>query len=93
MPTVAVVDGILILVYRNDHAPPHVHVRHAGGKGRFEIATGRFMDGRLARRTVLKVQEWIGSNQDLLTQAWEQNQVTGVPETTASLPPASSGPT
>ena len=84
MPTVAIIDGILILVYRNDHAPPHFHVRHAGGKGRFEIATGRFMDGQLDRRTIRKVQQWTARNQDLLITAWHQSQVTGNPGTTKS---------
>lgn len=84
MPTVAIVDGILILVYRNDHAPPHFHVRHAGGKGRFEIATGRFMDGQLDRRTIRKVQLWTARNQDLLIEAWKRNQMTGKTETTRS---------
>jgi len=27
MPTIAVVDGILIILYFNDHAPPHFHAQ------------------------------------------------------------------
>ncbi len=29
MPTIAIVDGILIVLYFNDHAPPHFHPRGA----------------------------------------------------------------
>ena len=82
MPTIAVIDGIVILMYWNDHAPPHFHVRKDGMKGKFEFATGQMLSGQLDRRTQRKVQLWTSLNQELLTQAWNNCQTTGKTETT-----------
>jgi len=70
MPTIAIIDGISILMFLNDHNPPHFHVRFAGTRGKFDIATGEMIEGTLDRRTVKKVQLWIPRNRDLLLQAW-----------------------
>ena len=32
MPTVAVVAGIAIVMYYNDHLPPHFHAKQAGSR-------------------------------------------------------------
>jgi hypothetical protein len=70
MPTIAIIDGISILMWPNDHNPPHFHVRFAGRTGKFDIATGRMIKGTLDRKTVRKLQSWTFANQDMLLQAW-----------------------
>jgi len=74
MPTLAIIDGIRILMFLNDHGPPHFHVRMAGRKGKFDIATGRMISGTLDRRTIAKVQAWTESNRDLLMKSWTECQ-------------------
>jgi hypothetical protein len=37
MPTIAIVDGILIILYFNDHPPPHVHAQGADFHARIHI--------------------------------------------------------
>ena len=74
MPTLVIIDGISILMYLNDHEPPHFHVRFAGKKGKFDIATGKLVRGTLTRRTVKKVERWIPDNRDMLLQAWNDFQ-------------------
>ena len=74
MPTLAIIDGIRILIYLNDHDPPHIHVRHGEMRARIEIGSGRMMSGQLRRRSLRKVQAWIELNRDLLFEAWEQCQ-------------------
>ena len=74
MPTLAIIDGISILMWPNDHDPPHFHVRFAGRTGKFDIATGRMIRGTVDRRTVKKVQAWAIANQAMLLQAWNNSR-------------------
>ena len=70
MPTLAIIDGITILMWPNDHPPPHFHVRHAGKTGKFDIATARMISGTVDRRTIAKVERWIPRNRVMLLRAW-----------------------
>ena len=70
MPTLALFDGIRILMYLNDYVPPHFHVRKADQKAAIEIESGRLMEGRLDRGTMRKVQAWRLLNISALSQAW-----------------------
>ncbi len=70
MPTLALFDGISILMYLNDHPPPHFHVRKAEQMASFEIETGRLMAGKLDRGTERKVQAWRALNISSLRAAW-----------------------
>lgn len=72
MPTIAVIDGIRIMMFLNNHDPPYFHVRADAFKAQFDIATGRMIKGRLDRRSLLKVQEWTELNRDLLMQTWHK---------------------
>lgn len=72
MPTIAIIDGISILIFPNDHDPRHFHVRFAGRTGKFDITTGRMVTGTIYRHTVKKVERWIPANRPLLLQAWSR---------------------
>ena len=74
MLTLIIIDGIRIMMYHDDHYPPHVHARKDVMDAQFEIATGQMMESRLDRRTIRKVQQWIELNRDLLFEAWTQCQ-------------------
>ncbi len=82
MPTLAIIDGIRIMMYLGDHHPPHIHAWKDDRDAQFEIATGQIMEGRLDRKTIRKVQQWIELNRDLLFEAWSQCQTS--PTTTRS---------
>jgi hypothetical protein len=41
MPTIAIVDGILILLYFNDHAPAHFHAKALNFMRKFGSKTAR----------------------------------------------------
>ncbi len=49
MPTLAIIDGIQILMYLNDQNPPHFHARKAGQTAAIGIVSGQLMSGRLDR--------------------------------------------
>ena len=80
MPTLIIIDGIVIRMWPNDHPPPHFHVHFAGRTGKFDIATGNMLKGTLDRRTIKKVQAWTIKNQLSLLQAWTRSR----PQTTTT---------
>jgi hypothetical protein len=49
MPTIAIVDGILILLYFNDHVPAHFRAQGADFHARIRIEDGEVVesDGRI----------------------------------------------
>ena len=84
MPTLAIIDGIRLMMYMDDHLPPHFHAWKDGRDMQIEIATGRVMAGELDRRSMRKVQKWIESNGDVLMTQWTMCQSDSSPETTRS---------
>ena len=40
MPTIALVEGVSIVIYPGDHLPPHFHAWKDGRMAKFEIETG-----------------------------------------------------
>jgi len=69
MPVVAIVDGMLIMFFFNDHDPPHFHVDYGDFRAKVSIATLKIIDGELPankRRPVLK---WAGEHQEELSAA------------------------
>jgi hypothetical protein len=45
MPVVAIVDGMLIMFFFNDHDPPHCHVDCGDFRAKVSIATLKIIDG------------------------------------------------
>ena len=74
MPTIVIIDGIRIVIYWDDHDPPHFHAWNGDMDAMFEITTGRLLQGRLDRRSIRKVQQWTELNQEILMQAWNDCQ-------------------
>jgi hypothetical protein len=84
MPTLAIIDGIRIMMYLDDHPPPHVHAFMSGREAQFEILTGSQMEGELDRRSMRKVKLWIESNRTFLMEQWKKCQSNTSPTTTRS---------
>ena len=66
MPTIAVVDGIRIEMYWNDHPPPHFHARLGDRVAKASIATATVIDGALPPAATRRIMEWTASNRDSL---------------------------
>jgi Domain of unknown function (DUF4160) len=49
MPTIAIVDGVVIMIYPNDHIPPHVHAKFGEYECRISIVTFEVMSGDLPK--------------------------------------------
>jgi hypothetical protein len=72
MPTVAIVDGVRIIFYWNDHPPPHFHVEFAEHKGQVSIVTMELMQGSLPAAKLAAVRQWAASRQKDLLECWDK---------------------
>ncbi|MDR6287399.1 hypothetical protein HNR47_003429 [Methylopila jiangsuensis] len=70
MPTVALLDGVKIKFYHDDHAPPHFHASYGEFEAQIEIATLDVIAGSLPRTQLRLVKEWARSRIPALSAAW-----------------------
>ena len=74
MPTLSVFYGIIITMYRPDHAPPHFHVRYAEYRAQVRIDPVLVSEGRLPPRVLGLVVEWATIHQQELNENWHLAQ-------------------
>ena len=74
MPTVAIVDGVRVVFYFNEHPPPHFHVVFAEYRAIIDIGTLEMIRGELPRAKLHTVLEWATPRRDHLLLAWEEAQ-------------------
>ncbi len=74
MPTVAIVDGIKIQFYWDEHPPPHFHVEYAEHVAVIDIETLGIIAGELPRSQYRKVTAWALTRKANLLQAWTECQ-------------------
>jgi hypothetical protein len=78
MPTLAIVDGMKIVVYGNDHGFPHVHVLLAEHRLVVNIETLTVVQGSMPRPKITRVLDWMTTRRRQLLQAWSLCQA-GLP--------------
>ena len=71
MPEISRFFGIVILMYYNDHPPPHFHVRYGAKKALVGIESLTVLEGKLPPRALGLVIEWASSHKDELLDDWE----------------------
>lgn len=74
MPTVAIVAGMAIVLYPNDHAPPHFHVLATDFEARISIDDGSIIDcrGRMRPQTRHLLAQWTARHRDGLMDNWHR---------------------
>jgi len=72
MPTVSVFYGIVVMMFHDEHPPPHFHARHAEHRARVAIASGEVVDGDLPPRAARLVREWAGLHREELEENWRR---------------------
>ena len=71
MPEISRFFGIIIRMYYDDHAPPHLHAEYQGRKALLDFH-GNVVRGSLASRAALRlVREWIDVHPAELQEDWE----------------------
>lgn len=71
MPTISSFYGMLIMMFWQDHAPPHFHVMYAGEEALIDLKTLQVMKGKLPSRALSLVREWAKTHEAELMEDWE----------------------
>lgn len=77
MPEICRFLGIVIMMYFNDHNPPHFHVRYEDHRAIIGIDPLELRDGTLPPRVLGLVMEWAEMHQAELTENWTTISQTG----------------
>jgi hypothetical protein len=77
MPTILRFRGLRVVIYVNDHHPPHVHVIGPGTEARIALGDvgerpSVMTNEGLSRREVVEALMEIDRNRDLLLQRWRE---------------------
>jgi hypothetical protein len=72
LPTIAIVNGVYLMIYPNDHLPPHVHAKFAEHRCKISIVTGRLIDGKLPPSKLQAVQTWLDDHRSEVSFAWDE---------------------
>jgi hypothetical protein len=70
MPIIARVDGVKIMLYWDEHPPPHFHVEYAEYRAQVAIGTLRIIQGYIPAQQFRKVVAWARPRQNELLEAW-----------------------
>lgn len=73
MPTLQRFDNSRVLIYIDDHPPPHVHVKLRDGRDCTVDIDSFEIKGRIAEREIREAPTWIRSNQSFLFNEWRRN--------------------
>ena len=71
MPVISIFRGIRIMMFYNDHIPPHFHAEYAEHRCVVDIQNGCVLEGSLPARQLKMVLAWAVIHQDELMQNWE----------------------
>jgi hypothetical protein len=70
MPTVAIVDGVKIQFYFDEHPPPHFHAVFAESAAQVQIDPTQVLRGSLPPAKLSAVLVWASKNRAGLLNAW-----------------------
>jgi hypothetical protein len=68
MPTVAIVDGVRIVFYANEHPPAHFHAVIAEHRAVVDIVGAKIIAGSLPASKRVKVLSWAVRRRDVLLE-------------------------
>jgi hypothetical protein len=72
MPTISEFFGIMILMFFDDHAPPHFHARYGGDEVVIQINPVGVLRGKIPPRALSLVIEWAQKYQQNLIEEWNR---------------------
>ena len=71
MPLISLFYGIRVMMYYDDHLPPHFHAEYNGEKAVIDILESRVVKGHLPSKQLKIILAWTVIHQDELMQNWE----------------------
>lgn len=72
MPTIAIVEGVRITMYLNDHLPPHLHALLGEHEAQISIVTGAVLHGALPPAKLRRVRRWLAANREQVSYIWTE---------------------
>ena len=72
MPTIAIVEGVRIMIHLKDHLPPHLHAFFGDQEAQISIVTGEMLNGALPRAKMKVVRRWLEANRDQISYIWDE---------------------
>ena len=73
---VARVNGLNIVIYPNEHPPPHFHVKSPNVNASFTIENCEKLEGNVGTQELRKIRFWHKSAKPLLVSAWNETRPT-----------------
>ncbi|SUE34286.1 DUF4160 domain-containing protein [Rikenella microfusus] len=73
MPEICRFFGIVIVMFADDHNPPHFHVKYGNHRALVGI-NSEVIRGQLPLRVVKLVSQWLDLHRDELMENWERLQ-------------------
>jgi hypothetical protein len=77
VPIIAIFNGIIVQMFFEDHAPPHIHALYAGAKALVRISDGEIIRGGLPRKQAKLVKDWVRLRRAELMENWQHAQTDG----------------
>ena len=71
MPEISLFYGIRVMMFYDDHNPPHFHVEYNNYKAIVDIQDAKIIRGAIPSRQLKLVLAWCVLHQDELMQNWE----------------------
>ncbi|MBK8506062.1 MAG: DUF4160 domain-containing protein [Saprospiraceae bacterium] len=72
MPTIFILDSIKILVFFEDHNPPHFHAIYNEYEELILIPSGESLRGSIPAEQKRKLVEWLALNTNSIVQKWNE---------------------
>ena len=72
MPEISRFFGIIVVMFYNDHAPPHFHARYGEHRATIAIDPAGILTGNLPPRALGLVMEWAGLHRAELMDNWRR---------------------
>lgn len=71
------IGDLKIVIYHNEHPPPHFHVVSSQLNFSMEIETGRMLRGEFPNKRIRrKIESWHSKNKNLLIRVWNETRPT-----------------
>lgn len=70
MPEISRFYGIIIMMFWDDHYPPHFHARYNEFEAQILISNGNVLEGDLPKRQLRLVQAWVELHSEELMINW-----------------------
>jgi hypothetical protein len=80
VPTVAIVEGVKVQFYAQEHPPPHFHAVFAEYRAQIGIDSLQILNGRLPPAKLAAVISWATPRRAALLRAWDTTLAKRRPE-------------